>query len=116
LWLIQKFLVQPVKSINPTAGRAASNSTKAIYTIRPATMAARNFQKEASPIAVVKHESSIVDTERDMRLDDYLNDKIQVYADFGSLNQLIANVETQRAQLQTQVGSTNLWCVYKGPS
>lgn len=45
----------------------------------------------------------IVLQERDIRFEDYLNDKIQATADFGSLASLIANVETQKKQLEEQV-------------
>ncbi|KAI3325666.1 RINT-1 family protein [Xylariaceae sp. AK1471] len=41
--------------------------------------------------------------EPDIRLEDYLDDKLQSTADFENLDSLIANVEVQRNQLQTQL-------------
>ena len=43
--------------------------------------------------------------ERDIRVEDYLNDKIQTATDFESLDRLIASVEAQKLQLEDQVGS-----------
>lgn len=42
-------------------------------------------------------------TEPDIRLEDYLDDKLQSTADFEILDSLIASVEVQRSQLQTQL-------------
>lgn len=42
-------------------------------------------------------------TEPDIRLEDYLDDKLQSTADFENLDSLIASVEVQRSQLQTQL-------------
>ncbi|KAI1324511.1 RINT-1 family protein, partial [Xylariaceae sp. FL0255] len=42
-------------------------------------------------------------TEPDIRLEDYLDDKLQSTADLENLESLIANVEVQRSQLQTQL-------------
>ncbi|KAI1112879.1 RINT-1 family protein [Nemania sp. NC0429] len=42
-------------------------------------------------------------TEPDIRLEDYLDDKLQSTADFENLDGLIASVEVQRSQLQTQL-------------
>ncbi|KAI0845909.1 TIP-1 family-domain-containing protein [Daldinia vernicosa] len=39
----------------------------------------------------------------DIRLEDYLDDKLQSSTDFENLDSLIANVEVQRSQLQTQL-------------
>lgn len=36
------------------------------------------------------------------RLEDYLNDKLQTFADFESLDSLIAAVQSQQALLQQQ--------------
>ncbi|KAI8631547.1 RINT-1 family protein [Xylariaceae sp. FL1651] len=50
--------------------------------------------------------SSAVSTysaEPDIRLEDYLDDKLQSTADFENLDSLIANVEVQRSQLQSQL-------------
>ncbi|KAI1103740.1 TIP-1 family-domain-containing protein [Jackrogersella minutella] len=41
--------------------------------------------------------------EPDIRLEDYLDDKLQSTTDFESLDSLLANVEVQRSQLQTQL-------------
>ncbi|RWA11204.1 hypothetical protein EKO27_g3901 [Xylaria grammica] len=41
--------------------------------------------------------------EPDIRLEDYLDDKLQSAADFENLDSLIASVEVQRNQLQTQL-------------
>ena len=41
--------------------------------------------------------------EPDIRLEDYLDDKLQSAADFENLDSLIANVEVQRTQLQEQL-------------
>ncbi|OTA81841.1 hypothetical protein M434DRAFT_204609 [Hypoxylon sp. CO27-5] len=41
--------------------------------------------------------------EPDIRLEDYLDDKLQSTADFENLDTLLASVEVQRSQLQTQL-------------
>lgn len=41
--------------------------------------------------------------EPDIRLEDYLDDKLQSTTDFESLDSLLANVEVQRSQLQAQL-------------
>lgn len=41
--------------------------------------------------------------ERDIRLEDYLNDKIQTRSDFASVANLLENVEIQKKQLDDQV-------------
>lgn len=41
----------------------------------------------------------------DMRLDDYLDDKLQYTTDLDNLDDLLASVEEQRAQLQSQLDS-----------
>ncbi|KAI4858970.1 TIP-1 family-domain-containing protein [Hypoxylon rubiginosum] len=41
--------------------------------------------------------------EPDIRLEDYLDDKLQSTTDFESLDNLLANVEVQRSQLQAQL-------------
>lgn len=45
--------------------------------------------------------------EPDIRLEDYLDDKLQSAADFENLETLLANVETQRSQLQAQLDDAN---------
>lgn len=63
-------------------------------------------RNERTPIAVVRNSSNISEGEHDIRLDDYLNDKLQTAADFQNLDSLIANVEEQRVQLLSQVSSS----------
>jgi hypothetical protein len=62
-----------------------------------------SISRERSPIALLADRSSIEPDERDIRVDDYLNDKLQTIADFEDLDALLANVETQRIQLEDQV-------------
>ena len=69
-----------------------------------------SISRERSPVAVLADRHSIDIGERDIRVDDYLNDKLQTASDFANLDSLIANVETQRIQLQDQVGGLIL-CV-----
>jgi hypothetical protein len=60
--------------------------------------------RERSPIAVLLNpKKDIPIGERDIRLEDYLNDKIQTATDFDNLATLIANVENQQRQLNEQV-------------
>lgn len=63
-------------------------------------------RNERSPIAIVRNSSNISEGEHDIRLDDYLNDKLQTAADFQNLDSLLANVEEQRVQLLSQVSSS----------
>jgi RAD50-interacting protein 1 len=63
-----------------------------------------SISRERSPVVVLTDRSSIDIGERDIRVDDYLNDKLQTASDFANLDSLIASVETQRIQLQGQVG------------
>ena len=44
----------------------------------------------------------------DTRLHDYLDDKLQTYADFTSLDQLISNVQSQQTLLKRQVNTSIL--------
>ena len=53
-------------------------------------------------------ETNISIEEKDVKLDDYLNDKIQTRADFASLPDLIAKVEQQRKDLDKQVSTRQL--------
>lgn len=48
--------------------------------------------------------SALSKSDQDMRLDDYLNDKIQTTSDFKGLASLLASVEGQRKDLEEQVG------------
>lgn len=52
--------------------------------------------------------SNVSEGEHDIRLDDYLNDKLQTATDFQNLDSLIANVEGQRVQLLSQVSHSTL--------
>jgi hypothetical protein len=67
------------------------------------------ISRERSPVAVLADRHSIDMGERDIRVDDYLNDKLQTASDFANLDSLIASIETQRIQLQDQVGSPLLF-------
>ncbi|KAH8661474.1 RINT-1 family protein [Tricladium varicosporioides] len=60
--------------------------------------------REMSPIAVLLDpKQDIPKGELEIRLEDYLNDKIQTAADFGNLATLIANVDKQKKQLEDQL-------------
>jgi len=62
--------------------------------------------RDASPLAILLDPKTDIPLgERDIRLEDYLNDKIQTATDFESLESLLANVEAQKQQLEEQVGS-----------
>ena len=41
--------------------------------------------------------------DRDIRVEDYLNDKLQTYADLDNLDSLLQNVKDQQALLKQQV-------------
>jgi hypothetical protein len=61
--------------------------------------------RESSPLAILLDPKTDIPLgERDIRLEDYLNDKIQTSTDFESLESLLANVEAQKQQLEEQVG------------
>ncbi|CAG8972621.1 hypothetical protein HYALB_00005390 [Hymenoscyphus albidus] len=56
------------------------------------------------PVAVlVDPEDDVPNVEMSVRLDDYLNDKIQTRADFASLPELLVKVEQQTKHLQEQL-------------
>jgi len=58
-----------------------------------------------SPLAILLDPKTDIPLgERDIRVEDYLNDKIQTATDFESLNSLVASVEAQKQQLEDQVG------------
>lgn len=60
--------------------------------------------RDKSPLAVLLNpKDNIPRGETDIRLEDYLNDKIQTGADFANLESLIANVDQQEQQLQRQL-------------
>jgi hypothetical protein len=62
-----------------------------------------------SPVAVLQDPRDIPVGERDIRVEDYLNDKIQTAADLKDLEALIAKVEEQKRILQTQVGCIHIF-------
>jgi hypothetical protein len=81
-----------------------------LQTFAATTMPPPSISRERSPIAILLDpKRDIPMGEGDIRLEDYLNDKVQTSADFGSLPNLIANVETQKRQLEEQV-STSVDC------
>jgi hypothetical protein len=68
-------------------------------------MASPTNIREHSPLAILTDpKRDIPIGEIDIRVDDYLNDKIQTTADLKDLESLIAKVEEQKEILQTQVG------------
>ena len=56
------------------------------------------------PLAMDSSQKSSSKYEQETRLEDYLNDKFQTSADFGTLSSLMASVETQKLQLEAQAG------------
>jgi hypothetical protein len=67
-------------------------------------MATSLISREKSPVAVLLNpQKDIPLGERDIRVEDYLNDKIQTAADLGDISSLLASVELQKKQLETQV-------------
>ncbi|KAG4437008.1 hypothetical protein IFR05_007512 [Cadophora sp. M221] len=67
-------------------------------------MATSLIGREKSPIAVLLNpQKDIPLGERDIRVEDYLNDKIQTAADLGDISSLLASVELQKKQLETQL-------------
>ncbi|KAI9731424.1 MAG: hypothetical protein M1818_007814 [Claussenomyces sp. TS43310] len=56
-----------------------------------------------SPVAILEDWSNIEAGEQDTRKVDYINDKLQTWADFAQLDSLIASVETQSIQLNDQL-------------
>jgi len=68
-------------------------------------MASPSIARERSPIAVLLDPKTDIPLgERDIRLEDFLNDKLQTSADFENLDSLLANVAIQKEQLDKQVG------------
>ncbi|KAE9369554.1 RINT-1 family protein [Stipitochalara longipes BDJ] len=60
--------------------------------------------RDRSPLAILLDPKTDIPLgERDIRLEDYLNDKIQTATDFESLESLLANVEAQKKQLEEQL-------------
>lgn len=76
-----------------------------MHLLRPVPLLIR----ERSPTAAHADRRDIDIGERDIRVDDYVNDKLQTDSDFANLDTLIASVETQRIQLQDQVGLCSYW-------
>jgi len=61
--------------------------------------------RDKSPLAVLLDSGRNNPTlEKDVRLEDYLNDKIQTSTDFSNLKSLLANIDLQKKQLEKQVG------------
>ena len=48
----------------------------------------------------------IADEERDVRVEDYLNDKLQTSSDLANIDALLEDVKTQQVLLQKQVSPT----------
>lgn len=68
-------------------------------------MPSSSITRDKSPLAVlIDPQRMNPELEKDVRLEDYLNDKIQTSTDFGNLKSLIANVDLQKKQLEKQVG------------
>jgi hypothetical protein len=56
-----------------------------------------------TPVAVLQYPGDAIPREeKNIKLDDYLNDKIQAQADFASLPSLLLKVEGQRRDLEKQ--------------
>lgn len=73
------------------------------------TMATTSISRARTPIAVLLDPKTDIPLgERDIRAEDYLNDKIQTTTDLESLESLIASVEAQKQQLEDQVGDQQL--------
>jgi hypothetical protein len=65
----------------------------------------RERKGDRSPLAILLDPKTDIPLgERDIRVEDYLNDKIQTATDFENLDRLIASVEAQKLQLEDQVG------------
>ena len=52
--------------------------------------------------------AQVVDEERDVRVEDYLNDKLQNSTDLANIDTLLKDVKAQQVLLQKQVFSTHL--------
>ncbi len=61
-------------------------------------------------IAVRLDTGSVSTEERDIRVDDYLNDKLQVASDLDKLDTLLLNVRDQQALLRKQVRPCDCSC------
>lgn len=70
---------------------------------------ASTFRDKSLVAVLTDPKNDVPASERDMRLEDWLNDKIQASADLQSIASLIEAVEVQKTQLDQQV---NHWlCV-----
>ncbi|KAH8791597.1 RINT-1 family protein-like protein [Hyaloscypha finlandica] len=64
----------------------------------------RERKGDRSPLAILLDPKTDIPLgERDIRVEDYLNDKIQTATDFENLDRLIASVEAQKLQLEDQL-------------
>ncbi len=54
-------------------------------------------------IAYRSNASQIADEERDVRVEDYLNDKLQNAADLANIDSLLEDIKAQQILLQQQV-------------
>ena len=52
--------------------------------------------------------AQVVDEERDVRVEDYLNDKLQNSTDLANIDVLLKDVKAQQILLQKQVYSSHL--------
>ncbi|KAE8445591.1 hypothetical protein EG329_013224 [Mollisiaceae sp. DMI_Dod_QoI] len=67
-------------------------------------MAGRSISRERSPVAILLDPARDIPLgERDIRVEDFLNDKIQTIFDLDDLESLVASVETQKQQLEEQL-------------
>jgi hypothetical protein len=65
---------------------------------------APSARRNSSPLAyLINPKEDIPAAERDIRLEDWLNDKLQTTADLDDLAKLIAIVDDQKTQLDRQV-------------
>lgn len=70
----------------------------------PENMSSSAIPRNNSPLAILKDpQRDIPLGERDIRVEDYLNDKIQTKVDLKDLESLIVKVEEQKKILQKQV-------------
>jgi hypothetical protein len=70
-------------------------------------MASTSIGRNRSPLAVLLDPNTDIPLgERDIRVEDYLNDKIQTNTDLESLKSLVASVEAQKEQLEDRYVSS----------
>lgn len=62
-------------------------------------------REESAAAVLLDSNNNVVTIERNLKLEDWLNDKFQTVADFNELDNLIVGVEKQRSQLSTQVST-----------